>query len=171
MQKKHNKKMWGIALGIMIFLIGITFLNQPTEKMIPSSDDLYGDVSGQIVWEAENEYATYEVLEKQIGPYDTAIGEISPVLATLATVVRSREDSSFLRVEEFSLTKVVASDVEWQGGEFNINQDREGVVRISATGQFVKSADSNIFRKIKAAILHEPQRSETLTISGNLLLP
>ena len=147
----------------MLCCIGVyaTFSDsdESVDYSVPVAEALYGDIDGQVVWENDAEVATYEVLEKQVGPYETSIGTIKPTFIALAIVVRNPEDGSFIRVDVIREAGLVASNATWHfDGGINTDQVKEHVIRVSMTGQFIKYRP---FRSVK---------SEPLTVIANFYI-
>ena len=147
----------GIIIVVAFVCCGISIslgsLQDVISESMPSVEDLYGDIIGEVIWENNTEIATYEVVEKQIGPYKTSLGDIKPIAVGVATVVRSKEDASLIRIDDISLIQILAENVQWQGSEFTVNADKPGIVRISSIGRFAQ--------------INENKESETMTIIAN----
>lgn len=158
------KKIITIAIAIICCAVSVVSLAEPYEPADDSAaadtiamlEAQYSTFEGQIVWANEEEIAVYEVFKKEAGTYTTSIGKIKPIVIGIATVVRSKEDSSFVRVETLPYIEIVVSDADWDGGDFSINNDESGIVRISSVGCF--------FRGL-ATSSKPPVKSENVTVA------
>ncbi|MBQ7605131.1 MAG: hypothetical protein IJU59_01440 [Firmicutes bacterium] len=158
------KKIITIAIAIVCCAVSVVSLAEPYEPADDSAvadtiamlEAQYSTLEGQIVWADEEEFAVYEVFKKEAGTYTTSIGKIKPIIVGVATVVRSKEDSSFVRVETLPYIEIVASNADWDGGDFSINNDGSGIIRISSVGCF--------FRGL-ATSSKPPVKSENVTVA------
>lgn len=158
----------GLAILYIIAICMGVGVNSDNEVTIPTSFELYGVTSGAIAWEGSEKYATYEAIAREFGPYNTSIGTVRPVFTALAIVVRNSTDSSVIEVESLEQMEILAKNAQWKGGDFNVNTNENGTIRISATGQFCLFKNTNFLQHIKHAVTGEKNSSEAMTIVLNL---
>lgn len=124
--------------------------------------------SDKVTWKSGEDYVSCEEVTRCFGPYETPLGTVRPVLSGLATVIRSCDDDSVIEVQELRGLEITAPNAEWKGGEFNINQNENGTIRVSSTGQFCMLGNGSLFQRIRRAFTNESLCSEAMTVVVNL---